>query len=99
MRSRQAKKIAKSQAIDCRCRIDGPATIRTGGRVHYAESQYRNALSLYLRKLDREATERAPGAIERCAALNQKLNSDRLSYLLALADDWTPVPLAVEVGL
>ena len=83
MKSRQAKKIVKRHAIRCRRHIDGPEDITKGGRRSYPEATYRRALRIIHRKMDRELTERKPGAIERLAGLNQERNAARLRMLIA----------------
>jgi hypothetical protein len=85
MTSRQAKKIVKRHVIRCRRRIDGPANITTAGVHTYAEGVYQKALRILLRKLDREASAREPGAIQRIAAINQGINAARLQVLKARA--------------
>lgn len=98
MNTRQAKKIVKSQTIECRIQFNGAATIRTGGRNSYAEGQYRKAIGIHLRDLDREAAERTPGAIERCANLNRKMNAERVAYLIACSADWSPIADVAEAA-
>lgn len=90
MNTRQAKKVVRNQAIQCRRHYDGPADIRTAGRVNSPESRYCVALRIHLRKLDRETTERAPGAIERCADLYRQMTADRITCLSGIANDWSP---------
>lgn len=85
MKTRQAKKIVKRQAIRCRRRIDGPEDILTGGSRTYSEATYRKALRIILRKRDKELTERKPGAIDRLADLNRQQNAARLAVLIARA--------------
>lgn len=83
MTSRQAKKIVKRQAIRCRRRIDGPEDITTAGRHTYPEATYRKALRVIHRKMDRELTEREPGAIARLAALDAERTQARIEVLKA----------------
>lgn len=85
MKTRQAKKIVKRQAIRCRRRIDGPEDITTAGRRSYGEATYQKALRIVLRKMDRELTERKPGAIERLARLDKEKTAARLNMLIARA--------------
>lgn len=82
MTSRQAKKIVKNQIITCRKRQDQAAKIRTAGRIDYGEATYRKALRIILRKMDRELTERQPGAISRLADFNRQRNAARLQMLI-----------------
>lgn len=85
MKTRQAKKIVKRHAIRCRRRIDGPTDVLTGGEITYAEGVYQKALRIINRKIDRELTERKPGAIERLAQLNRDRNAARVEVLKSRA--------------
>ena len=85
MNKRQAKKIVKNQAITCRARLDKPAKVRTAGRIDYGEAKYRKALRIVLKKMDQELVERAPGAIDRLAALDREKTAARLQMLIARA--------------
>lgn len=85
MKTRIAKKIVKRHAIRCRRRVDGPEDVTTGGRHTYPEATYQKALRIIHRKMDRELTERKPGAIERLAGLNKERNAIRVQYLKARA--------------
>lgn len=85
MKTRQAKKIVRRQAIRCRRRIDGPEDVTTAGTRIYPEGTYQKALRKVLRKMDRELTERRPGAIERLAGLNRERNALRVAELVRKA--------------
>jgi hypothetical protein len=83
MKTRQAKKIIQRQAIRCRRRIDGPEDVTTAGRRTYPEATYRKALRVIHRKMDRELTDRKPGAISRLAALDAERTQARIEVLKA----------------
>lgn len=83
MKTRQARKIVKNQAIRCRRRIDGPEDVTTAGRHAYPEATYQKALRVIHRKMDRELTDRQPGAIARLAALDAERTQARIEVLKA----------------